>query len=136
MGGDAVSSIVKEVIKGINEGDDKSKKGGSVTKDDVGGEARKNMVDSSAIDVVVAGVIGSPNLFDSQGTEDSITLSAMEIINEKIETIEGSLKKVRIMLMELTVGQSVSFFCLYIGLFIIVYVLICLFLFLGKEFRS
>ncbi|XP_060968034.1 uncharacterized protein LOC115713132 isoform X2 [Cannabis sativa] len=93
MGGDAVSSIVKEVIKGINEGDDKSKKGGSDTKDDVGGEARKNMVDSSAIDVVVAGVIGSPNLFDSQGTEDSITLSAMEIINEKIETIEGSLKK-------------------------------------------
>ncbi|KAM6577044.1 hypothetical protein CsatB_028881 [Cannabis sativa] len=93
MGGDVVSSIVKEVIKGINEGDDKSKKGGSVTKDDVGGEARKNMVDSSAIDVVVAGVIGSPNLFDSQGTEDSITLSAMEIINEKIETIEGSLKK-------------------------------------------
>ncbi|XP_060974457.1 uncharacterized protein LOC133039581 [Cannabis sativa] len=58
-------------------------------KDNVEGE--RVDVDASVNDV--EGVCSKGKLFDSQGTEDSITVSALEIINEKIDAYEGSIKK-------------------------------------------
>ncbi|XP_060965949.1 uncharacterized protein LOC115719783 isoform X1 [Cannabis sativa] len=93
-GGDAVKAIGsdgtnKDNVEGKNTEEAKDVADGS-NKDNV--EGRAVDVDASVNDV--EGVCSKGKLFDSQGTEDSITVSALEIINEKIDAYEGSIKKV------------------------------------------
>ncbi|XP_060965417.1 uncharacterized protein LOC133034364 [Cannabis sativa] len=92
-GGDAVKAIGsgginKDNVEGKNIEEAKDVADGS-NKDNV--EGRAVDVDASVNDV--EGVASKGKLFDSQGTEDSITVSALEIINEKIDAYEGSIKK-------------------------------------------
>ncbi|KAM6542574.1 hypothetical protein CsatB_007021 [Cannabis sativa] len=92
-GGDAVKAIGsdgtnKDNVEGKNTEEAKDVADGS-NKDNV--EGRAVDVDASVNDV--EGVASKGKLFDSQGTEDSITVSALEIINEKIDAYEGSIKK-------------------------------------------
>ncbi|XP_060969113.1 uncharacterized protein LOC115720246 isoform X2 [Cannabis sativa] len=92
-GGDAVKAIGsdgtnKDNVEGKNTEEAKDVADGS-NKDNV--EGRAVDVDASVNDV--EGVCSKGKLFDSQGTEDSITVSALEIINEKIDAYEGSIKK-------------------------------------------
>ncbi|XP_060974814.1 uncharacterized protein LOC115696264 [Cannabis sativa] len=92
-GGDAVKAIGsdgtnKDNVEGKNTEEAKDVADGS-NKDNV--EGRAVDVDASVNDV--EGVSSKGKLFDSQGTEDSITVSALEIINEKIDAYEGSIKK-------------------------------------------
>ncbi|XP_060972443.1 uncharacterized protein LOC133038337 [Cannabis sativa] len=92
-GGDAVKAIGsdgtnKDNVEGKNTEEAKDVADGS-NKDNV--EGRAVDVDASVNDV--EGVCSKGKLFDSQGPEDSITVSALEIINEKIDAYEGSIKK-------------------------------------------
>ncbi|KAM6556000.1 hypothetical protein CsatB_003019 [Cannabis sativa] len=92
-GGEAVKAIGsdgtnKDNVEGKNTEEAKDVADGS-NKDNV--EGRAVDVDASVNDV--ESVCSKGKLFDSQGTEDSITVSALEIINEKIDAYEGSIKK-------------------------------------------
>ncbi|XP_060967718.1 uncharacterized protein LOC133035660 [Cannabis sativa] len=92
-GGDAVKAI------GL-DGTNKDNVEGKNTEEakDVADRSNKDNVEGRAVDVDasvndVEGVASKGKLFDSEGTEDSITMSALEIINEKIDAYERSIKK-------------------------------------------
>ncbi|KAM6553405.1 hypothetical protein CsatB_014167 [Cannabis sativa] len=92
-GGDAVKAIGsdgtnKDNVEGKNTEEAKDVADGS-NKDNV--EGRAVDVDASVNDV--EGVASKGKLFDSQGTEDSITVSALEIINERLMLMREALKR-------------------------------------------